>query len=85
MIESDLLQEDNLVEIILKIIADYQPITTTDIWFEIGEDGGFKGGITLAEVKQTLFQLEREKMVMKRGDDQWGINKANEMGLVKGD
>jgi hypothetical protein len=69
MIESDLLQEDNLVEIILKIIADYQPITTTDIWFEIGEDERFKGGITLAGVKQTLFQLEREKMVMKRGDD----------------
>jgi len=85
MIESDLLQEDNLVEIILRIIADYQPITTTDIWFEIGEDERFKGGIILAEVKQTLFQLEREKMVMKRGDDQWGINKANEMGLVKGD
>ncbi len=84
MIESHLLQEDNLKEIILKIVADYQTITTMDIWFEIGEDERFKGDITLTGVKQTLSQLEKERMVLKRGDDQWGINKANETGLVKG-
>lgn len=64
-------QEDDIDKAILEIIADYQPITTKDIWYELGEDDRFKNGITLAEVNETLFQLEKQKMIIKGDNDSW--------------
>jgi hypothetical protein len=64
-------QRDDIYKAILEIIADYQPITTKDIWYELGEDDRFKDGITLAEVNETLFQLEKQKMIIKGDNDSW--------------
>jgi hypothetical protein len=64
-------QRDDICKAILEIIAEYQPITTKDIWYELGEDDRFKDGITLAEVNETLFQLEKQKMIIKGDNDSW--------------
>lgn len=39
----------------------------------MGEDDRFKDGITLAEVNETLFQLEKQKMIARVEDDKWKI------------
>lgn len=64
-------QRDDICKAILEIIEDYQPITTKDIWYELGEDDRFKDGITLADVNETLFQLEKQKMIIKGDNDSW--------------
>jgi len=66
-------RRDDICKAILEIIADYQPITTKDIWYELGEDDRFKDGITLAEVNETLFQLEKQKMIVRVEDEKWKI------------
>jgi len=76
MIGSNFQQEDDLVEIILNIIADYQPITTMDIWFELGEDERYKGIVSRAEVNEILSQFEKQKMIIKGDDDKWKIKKS---------
>lgn len=76
MTSSNFWQEDTLCRIILNIIADYQPITTMDIWYELGEDHDFNCGITHAEVNETLFHLERQKWIVKGEDDIWQINRT---------
>ncbi|MEI9476489.1 MAG: hypothetical protein WCO26_07930 [Deltaproteobacteria bacterium] len=75
MIEN-LLQEEDLLSAILSIIADYQPITTADIWFELGEDDGFEGKMTQGEVEETLFQLEKQNRIVKGEDDKWKIKQG---------
>jgi len=73
MIGGNFQQEDNIGEVILKIIANYQPITTMDIWYELGEDSRFEDGITYDEVNEILLQLERQKMIVRVEDDKWKI------------
>ena len=63
--------DDDLAMTVLEIIGHYQPILTEDIWYELGEDDRFKDGITLAEVNETLFQLEKQKMIIKGDNDSW--------------
>ena len=64
-------QRDDICKAILEIIADYPAITTKDIWYELGEDDRFKNAITLAEVNESLFQLEKQKMIIKGDNDSW--------------
>lgn len=71
-------QRDDICKAILEIIEDYQPITTNDIWFELGEDDRHKGIISRAEVNDHLSQLEKQKMIIKGDDDKWEINKSIE-------
>jgi len=68
---SNLEHEDNIGEVILKIIKDYQPITTMDIWFELGEDDRYKGIISRAEVNDHLSQLGKQKIIIKGDNDSW--------------
>jgi len=73
MNRSNFQQKDDLWGIILQIIAEYQPITTMDIWYELGEDDGFKNVFTRTEFNETLSQLKKQKMIIRGDDDQWKI------------
>jgi hypothetical protein len=66
-------QDEDLGRKILEIIADYQEISTTDIWYELGEDDRFHGGIPLAEVGELLSLLEEQEMIVKAENDKWTI------------
>ncbi|MDI7259000.1 MAG: hypothetical protein QME90_03655 [Thermodesulfobacteriota bacterium] len=66
-------REVDLRGMVLQIITDYRTITTMDIWYELGEDGRLECGISLDEVRETLSQLERQKMIARGDDDQWKI------------
>ena len=66
-------QDEDLGREILEIIAEYQAISITDIWYELGEDDRFRGGIPLAEVGEALSLLEGQEMIIKVENDKWTI------------
>ncbi len=65
--------EGNLTKAVLEIIAHYQPVPTEDIWYELGEDDTFEGGVAVAEVNEILFHLENSKRIFREDGDRWMI------------
>jgi len=83
MMESNFQQEADLGRMILQIIKDYRAITTTDIWYELGEDDRFDGGITRAEVTEVVSELEKQNIIVKEKDDKWKINSLGTQRLSR--
>ena len=73
MMDENSQREVDLRRMVLQIITDYRTITTMDIWYELGEEGRLEGSISLNEVRETLSQLEGQKMIARGDDDQWKI------------
>lgn len=76
MMRSNFQGEVDLGRIILQIITDYRAITTIEIWYELGEDDRFDGGITRAEVTEVVSELEKQNIIVKGKDDKWNINSS---------
>lgn len=79
MMDENSQREVDLRRMVLQIITDYRTITTIDIWYELGEEGRFEGSISLNEVRETLSQLEGQKMIARGDDDQgqWKISEGD--------
>ena len=65
--------EDDLPEAILGIIASYQAIMATDIWFELGEGERFRSAASHSEVNEALSQLEGRKFIRRGKDERWRL------------
>lgn len=75
MKKSSFQQDIDLGRIILQIITDCQAITAMEVWYELGEDDRFAGGIiTRAEVNEVMSILEKQNIIVKGKDDRWKIN-----------
>ncbi len=83
MTKSNFLQEVDLGRIILQIITDYRALTTIEIWYELGEDDRFDGGITRAEVTDAVSELEKQNNIVKGKDDKWKINSSGTQRLSR--
>jgi hypothetical protein len=70
MIDGKFQNEEHLTEVIFKIIRELQPITTTDIWFEVGED--YRHRISKEEITEILSHLEK-KMRISMEDEKWKL------------
>lgn len=70
-------REGDLRRMVLQIITDYRTINTMDIWYELGEEGKLEGSISLNEVRETLSQLEGQKMIARGDDEQWKISEGD--------
>jgi len=77
MIDENVQREVDLRRMVLQIITDYRAITTMDIWYELGEEGRLEGSISLDEVRETLSQLEGQKMIARGNDDEWKISEGD--------
>jgi hypothetical protein len=69
----DFQPEDDLQKAILEIIASYQAIMDTDIWFELGEDERFRSAVSHSEVNETLCRLEGKKFIRRGKDEKWRL------------
>ena len=58
-------QKFNLDEIILKIVRNMQPISSKEIWWEIGEMLNGASMLTQEEVHKRLKEMERKKILVK--------------------
>ena len=76
MMERHFQYDDDLGRAVLEIIGNYQPIPTMDIWYELGEDARFEGGIALAEVNQILCYLENERKIFKEDGNEWIMSRV---------
>ncbi len=73
--ENNYRKRDELFDIVLKIIQRYEPIDSRDIWYELGEEYGWVGGIAgipIREVQEILSEMENKKVVT-RENDQWRV------------
>ena len=61
MADSKFRNEEHLMKVILKIIRELQPITTNDIWYEVGED--YRYSISKQEIFEILSHLEEQKSI----------------------
>ena len=77
MMDENFQREVDLRRMVLQIITDYRTITTMDIWYELGEEGRLEGSISLDEVRETLSQLEGQKMIARGNDDEWKISEGD--------
>jgi hypothetical protein len=60
------------MKVIFKIIRELQPITTNDIWYEVGED--YRYSISKEEIIGVLSHLEKQKRISME-DEKWKLNK----------
>ncbi len=65
-------KEQHLLKAILKIIAELQPLTTKDIWYELGED--YRYALSEAELTDFLAFLEDQKRIAME-DEKWKMRK----------
>ena len=72
MTDSKFSNKEHLMEVILKIIRELQPITTNDIWFEVGED--YRYSISKEEIIGILSHLEKQKRISME-DEKWKLRK----------
>ena len=70
MTNSKFPNEEHLMEVILKVIRELQPITTTDIWYEVGED--YRHSISKEEITEILSHLEKKKRITIE-DEKWKL------------
>jgi hypothetical protein len=66
--------EDDLQKVILEIIASYQAIMATDIWFELGEDEQFRSAVSSSGVNKALSRLAGRKLIRKGKDEKWRLS-----------
>ncbi len=57
--------EFNLDEIILEIVREMQPISSEEVWMEIGENLDLESNPSQEEVNQRLDKMEKEN-ILKR-------------------
>ena len=76
MIETHFQYDDDLGKAVLEIIRNYQPIPTMDIWYELGEDASFEGGVALSEMNQILCYLENERKILKKDGNEWIMSRV---------
>ena len=55
--------EFNLDEIILEIVREMQPISSEEVWMEIGENLDLESNLSQEEAKQILEKMEKEKIL----------------------
>ena len=72
MTDSKSRNEEHLMKVIFKIIRELQPITTTDIWYEVGEE--YRYSISKEEITEILSHLEKQKRISME-DEKWKIKK----------
>ncbi len=53
----------NFDEIILEIVREMQPISSEEVWMEIGENLDFESNPSQEEVNQILEKMEKEKIL----------------------
>ncbi len=56
-------KEFNLDEIILEIVREMQPISSEEVWMEIGENLDLESNPSQEEVNQILEKMEKEKIL----------------------
>jgi DNA-binding Lrp family transcriptional regulator len=56
-------EEFNLDEIILEIVREMQPISSEEVWMEIGENLDLESNLSQEEVNQILEKMEKEKIL----------------------
>ena len=56
-------EEINLDEIILEIVREMQPISSEEIWMEIGENLDLESNPSQEEVNQILEKMEKEEIL----------------------
>ena len=56
-------EEINLDEIILEIVREMQPISSEEVWMEIGENLDLESNPSQEEVTQILEKMEKEKIL----------------------
>ena len=65
----------NADEMILKIIEDMQPISSKEVWCEIGENVSLGQMLTQIEIRQRLEKMENdgvlERLVTDRGNEKY--------------
>ena len=65
----------NVDEMILKIIGDMQPISSKEIWCEIGENVNLKEMLSQMEIRQRLERMENdevlERLMTDRGSEKY--------------
>jgi hypothetical protein len=72
MTDSKFRNEEHLMKVIFKIIRELQPITTNDIWYEVGED--YRYSISKEEIIGVLSHLEKQKRISMK-DEKWKLRK----------
>jgi hypothetical protein len=72
MTDSKFRNEEHLMKVIFKIIRELQPITTNDIWYEVGED--YRHSISKEEIIEVLSHLEKQKRISME-DEKWKLRK----------
>jgi hypothetical protein len=72
MIDSKFRNEEHLMGVIFKIIRELQPITTNDIWYEVGED--YRSSISKEEIIGILSHMEEQKRISME-DEKWKLSK----------
>jgi hypothetical protein len=72
MIDSKFRNEEHLMGVIFKIIRELQPITTNDIWYEVGED--YRYSISKEEIIGILSHMEEQKRISME-DKKWKLSK----------
>jgi hypothetical protein len=72
MTDTKFRNEEHLMGVILKIIRELQPITTNDIWYEVGED--YRYSISKEEIIGILSHLEKQKRISME-DEKWELRK----------
>ena len=70
MAHSKFRNEEHLMKVIFKIIRELQPITTTDIWYEVGEE--YRYSISKEEITEILSHLEKQKRISME-DEKWKL------------
>jgi DNA-binding Lrp family transcriptional regulator len=56
-------KEFNLDEIILEIVRRMQPISSEEVWMEIGENLEFESNLSQEEINQRLDKMEKENIL----------------------
>jgi predicted transcriptional regulator len=58
-------QSLNLEKVILELVGKMQPISSEELWLEIGENAGLEQGPSQAEVHQLLEKMAKKKILGK--------------------
>ena len=57
----------NLDKIILDLVSEMQPISSEELWLEIGENLGLEAGPSKEEIDQRLEKMVKKKVLIKVG------------------
>jgi len=70
-------KEFNLDEIILEILREMQPISSEEVWMEIGENLDLESNPSKEEINQRLDKMEKENILesirSKNGEEKYTV------------